>query len=367
MPTPVLVHDYLLVLRGAERTFAAMTDVWPQAPIATLLYDEAGTAGRFAGRSVRTSRLQVLGAEQRNFRALLPLLPFAARRPAGRRPRRDRLEQQRVRPRRAQAPGVAAPLLLPLALPLRLARARPGPGRGPAAAAPGRWPPSCAATGPSTAAPPGGWTASWPTRSSPASGSAASGAATPSSSTRRSTSSASRRPSPASTCSSSASSSPTSAPTSRSRPRSRPAARSASSGRARSASGSRRASAGGRRSSGACPTRSSSASTPSAAALVVPNVEEFGIAAVEAQAAGRPVVAVDAGGVRETVVDGRTGVLVPPGDRDALVRALRGDFSRFDPDEIRRHAQRFSREAFQERLAAAVDEMIGRRGARRAG
>ena len=48
-----------------------------------------------------------------------------------------------------------------------------------------------------------------------------------------------------------------------------------------------------------------------AAALVVPNVEEFGIAAVEAQAAGRPVVAVDAGGARETVVPGRTGLLVP--------------------------------------------------------
>ncbi len=46
-----LVHDYLLVLRGAERTFAAMTDAWPEAPIVTLLYDEAGTEGRFAGRA----------------------------------------------------------------------------------------------------------------------------------------------------------------------------------------------------------------------------------------------------------------------------------------------------------------------------
>ena len=49
-----------------------------------------------------------------------------------------------------------------------------------------------------------------------------------------------------------------------------------------------------------------------AQALVVPNVEEFGIAAVEAQAAGRPVVGVDRGGLRETVVPGRTGLLVPP-------------------------------------------------------
>ena len=79
MPTPVLVHDYLLVLRGAERTFAAMTDVWPQAPIATLLYDEAGTAGRLRGAlRARPRGSSCLGAEQRNFRALLPLLPFAA-------------------------------------------------------------------------------------------------------------------------------------------------------------------------------------------------------------------------------------------------------------------------------------------------
>jgi glycosyltransferase involved in cell wall biosynthesis len=45
-------------------------------------------------------------------------------------------------------------------------------------------------------------------------------------------------------------------------------------------------------------------------ALLVPNVEAFGIAAVEAQAAGRPVLAVGGGAVRETVIDGETGVLV---------------------------------------------------------
>ena len=67
-----LVHDYLLVMRGAERTFAAMAGAWPEAPIVTLLYDEAGSEGRFAGRSVSTSFLQRLGARQHNFRALLP-------------------------------------------------------------------------------------------------------------------------------------------------------------------------------------------------------------------------------------------------------------------------------------------------------
>jgi glycosyltransferase involved in cell wall biosynthesis len=94
-----------------------------------------------------------------------------------------------------------------------------------------------------------------------------------------------------------------------------------------------------------------------AAALVVPNVEEFGIAAVEAQAAGRPVVAIDAGGVRETVIGDRTGVLVPDGDPEALARALRGDLTRFDPREIQAHAQGFRPEAFRSRLRAIVDEL----------
>ena len=73
-----LAHDYLLVLRGAERTFAAMADAYPGAPIATLLYDEQGTGGRFAGHPVTTSLLQRLGARQSDFRRLLPLYPPAA-------------------------------------------------------------------------------------------------------------------------------------------------------------------------------------------------------------------------------------------------------------------------------------------------
>jgi glycosyltransferase involved in cell wall biosynthesis len=68
-----LAHDYLLVMRGAERTFAAIADLYPDAPIFTLLYDEKGTDGRFAGRSVTTSPLQRLGARQDSFRRLLPL------------------------------------------------------------------------------------------------------------------------------------------------------------------------------------------------------------------------------------------------------------------------------------------------------
>src|SRR5215207_2150746 len=75
-----LVHDYLLVMRGAERTFAAIADCFPDAPIYTLLYDPVGTSGAFNGRQVRTSYLQRLGGDQRSFRRLLPLLPRAAER-----------------------------------------------------------------------------------------------------------------------------------------------------------------------------------------------------------------------------------------------------------------------------------------------
>lgn len=75
-----LAHDYLLVMRGAERVFHAMTECWPDAPISTLLYDEAATAGAFAGHEVHTSYLQRLGIRQRGFRRLMPFYPRAAER-----------------------------------------------------------------------------------------------------------------------------------------------------------------------------------------------------------------------------------------------------------------------------------------------
>jgi glycosyltransferase involved in cell wall biosynthesis len=90
-------------------------------------------------------------------------------------------------------------------------------------------------------------------------------------------------------------------------------------------------------------------------ALVVPNVEEFGIAAVEAQAAGRPVIAVRNGGVRETVIDGKTGLLVDGEGAADLAEPLKdADFGRFDPKAIRSHAQRFSSTSFRDRFRKVV-------------
>jgi glycosyltransferase involved in cell wall biosynthesis len=95
-------------------------------------------------------------------------------------------------------------------------------------------------------------------------------------------------------------------------------------------------------------------------ALIMPNVEEFGIAGVEAQAAGRPVVAAAAGGACETVVDGETGVLVPPDDVHALAEALgQTDFDRFRTTDIADHAEQFSTETFQERLRSEVAQLVG--------
>jgi glycosyltransferase involved in cell wall biosynthesis len=72
-----LVHDFLVDVRGAERVFLAVCDLFPQADLFTAVYDEQGTEGRFAHRSIHTSFLQRLRPNARTFRALLPLYPAA--------------------------------------------------------------------------------------------------------------------------------------------------------------------------------------------------------------------------------------------------------------------------------------------------
>jgi glycosyltransferase involved in cell wall biosynthesis len=77
VPRVALVHDFLLDLRGAERVFAAMCDAWPEADVFTAVYDEKGTEGRFADRRPQTSFLQRLKPTSRTFRPLLPFYPHA--------------------------------------------------------------------------------------------------------------------------------------------------------------------------------------------------------------------------------------------------------------------------------------------------
>jgi glycosyltransferase involved in cell wall biosynthesis len=97
-----------------------------------------------------------------------------------------------------------------------------------------------------------------------------------------------------------------------------------------------------------------------ARALIVPNIEEFGITAVEAQAAGRPVVAIGMGGTRETVEDGVTGILVPFGSVEEFADALlTTDFTRFDSQIIAAHADQFSIDRFTKEIMDFVMDHCG--------
>ncbi len=81
--------------------------------------------------------------------------------------------------------------------------------------------------------------------------------------------------------------------------------------------------------------------------------EDFGIAIVEAQAAGCPVIAYGRGGALETVVPGCTGAFFPQQSADCLietVRAFEGKASTFNSQSIANHARRFDRAIFKERF-----------------
>ncbi|MDQ6811901.1 MAG: glycosyltransferase, partial [Actinomycetota bacterium] len=97
----------------------------------------------------------------------------------------------------------------------------------------------------------------------------------------------------------------------------------------------------------------------SARAVLVPSMEEFGIAAVEAQAAGRPVIAAAAGGALETVLDGQTGRLATLDDVDSFVRAIETiDELDFDPSRAVAQAERFSVAAFQRNISEQVTRAL---------
>lgn len=86
--------------------------------------------------------------------------------------------------------------------------------------------------------------------------------------------------------------------------------------------------------------------------------EDFGIAAVEAQAAGAPVIAYGKGGITETVISGKTGILFPEQTLDSLIDALHAFESgryTFDIEVLRQQAERFAPERFQHEFAEVVE------------
>jgi glycosyltransferase involved in cell wall biosynthesis len=96
-----------------------------------------------------------------------------------------------------------------------------------------------------------------------------------------------------------------------------------------------------------------------AAAVVLPGEEDFGIVPLEAQACGRPVVALARGGALETVVDGETGSLVQENSPEAFADAMRSALdSRFDASAIRAHAERFGRARFIAEMKTVIEQTL---------
>jgi glycosyltransferase involved in cell wall biosynthesis len=105
-------------------------------------------------------------------------------------------------------------------------------------------------------------------------------------------------------------------------------------------------------------------------ALIYPQEEDFGIVPVEAQAAGRPVIAFGSGGATETVLplgDSRgrapTGLWFSPQTPAALAEAVRRfeeTEAEFEPAAIRAHAERFAVPRYHRELRAAVEEALAR-------
>lgn len=92
-----------------------------------------------------------------------------------------------------------------------------------------------------------------------------------------------------------------------------------------------------------------------AKALVMPQEEDFGIVAVEAQAHGIPVIAFGKGGAADTVIPGKTGIFFDSQKPESLIHAVeRFEKKRFVVDNLYTNAQRFSKEVFKEQLQRSL-------------
>jgi glycosyltransferase involved in cell wall biosynthesis len=92
-------------------------------------------------------------------------------------------------------------------------------------------------------------------------------------------------------------------------------------------------------------------------ALIFPGEEDFGIVPLEAQACGRPVIAYKKGGVLETLIDGRTGLFFEEQTPAALQKVV-ANFAEglFNSEVIRENALRFSRDGFKKSLQEFINQ-----------
>ena len=91
-------------------------------------------------------------------------------------------------------------------------------------------------------------------------------------------------------------------------------------------------------------------------ALICPQLEDFGLTPIEAQACGKPVIAYNKGGLTETVINGKTGILFNFQTVKSLVLALKKFNSKnFSPNICRTNAQKFSSKNFMLNFKKEID------------
>lgn len=93
-----------------------------------------------------------------------------------------------------------------------------------------------------------------------------------------------------------------------------------------------------------------------AKAFIFPGLEDFGITPVQAQAAGRPVIAFKGGGALDTVLPGVTGEFFTEPTVESLMEVLHNfDAGRYSPTDCRNHALQFDSRVFKEQLSAFIE------------
>ncbi|QBD78448.1 glycosyltransferase family 4 protein [Ktedonosporobacter rubrisoli] len=95
-------------------------------------------------------------------------------------------------------------------------------------------------------------------------------------------------------------------------------------------------------------------------AFLFPGEEDFGITPLEAQAAGRPVIAYGSGGALASIVDGVTGVFFKEQTVESLMAVLSSfEEGAFDPQTIRNHALEFDKPRFRRRILQFIEAKLG--------
>lgn len=98
-------------------------------------------------------------------------------------------------------------------------------------------------------------------------------------------------------------------------------------------------------------------------ALIFPGEEDFGLTPVEAMAAGKPVIAYNKGGVRETVVNNITGLFFDQPTPDSLnnaVSELENKYNSFVPDNCRKRAEEFSTKSFKNTFSQYIEYLYNK-------